>query len=406
MNLVYRFQFNRKTDKNLFEYFTTQCQYSANLYNQALELISNGLKAKNYENISTLDKKLKALDTDSNFYRKIGKAKVSQQTIKVALSSYRAFFKCLRAFKKEPSKFKGRPKEPQRKARFPLIYDYQSSSIKNGRIYFSKKFSLAIPQYEKYKERIKNFKQIRVNPKERVFIIEITYNFMNSLKGELDFEKYASIDLGVNNLCTLYLENDYPELISGRDIKSVNYFYNKQKANWTTSNKVLYQKKLAKLSRYRENFINDKFHKISKYIIQKLIEKKIRNLVIGYNKGWKDNITLGKKNNQKFSYIPFYKLINMICYKCELHGIKVNIVEESYTSKCDALAFENIGKHEKYAGKRVKRGLFKSATGKLLNADVNGALNILRKYKGDGGSQEKLPAGYKFLLNPKRIRIL
>ena len=108
------------------------------------------------------------------------------------------------------------------------------------------------------------------------------------------------------------------------------------------------------------------------------IEHKIGTIVLGRNKNWKDSISLSKTVNQNFVGIPFYKLMN--AYKCKRLGINFVLQEEAYTSKCDALAFESIEKHESYKGSRIKRGLFKSSVGKLINADINGALNILRKF--------------------------
>lgn len=124
---------------------------------------------------------------------------------------------------------------------------------------------------------------------------------------------------------------------------------------------------------------------------------------IFYNKGWKQNVNIGKKNNQKFTQIPFARLVSYLEYKCELAGIEIVIHEESYTSKCDFLAFEKIGKHENYLGKRKKRGLFQSSVGKLINADVNGALNIMRKVVGDSCESIRGIIDRGLLFNPVRI---
>ena len=135
------------------------------------------------------------------------------------------------------------------------------------------------------------------------------------------------------------------------------------------------------------------------------MEHKVGNLVVGYNKGWKDSINIGKRNNQTFVGIPYGKLTDFLMYKCEMCGINLVVNEESYTSKCDALALESIGKHEEYKGKRVKRGLFQSSTGKLVNADVNGALNIRRKVVGDSECVTRIIDSGR-LFRPVRINIL
>lgn len=132
----------------------------------------------------------------------------------------------------------------------------------------------------------------------------------------------------------------------------------------------------------RNNKINDYLHKASRMIVNYLVSKDINALFIGKNKEWKQNTNIGKRNNQNFVSIPFYKFIQMLQYKCTMEGITVKEIEESYTSKCSFLDDEAIGKHEEYKGRRIKRGLFKTAERKIINADVNGGLNILRKVVG------------------------
>lgn len=114
-----------------------------------------------------------------------------------------------------------------------------------------------------------------------------------------------------------------------------------------------------------------------------LVSNDISTLVVGYNEEWKQNINLGRRNNQSFVGIPFYTFIKQFEYKCKLEGINVIFTEESYTSKCSFLDGEPLRKHSSYKDKRIKRGLFKSAKGKLINADLNGSLNILRKVIGE-----------------------
>ena len=131
------------------------------------------------------------------------------------------------------------------------------------------------------------------------------------------------------------------------------------------------------------NHLNDYLHKASRYIVNQLVSNNINTLIIGYNKSWKQDANIGKVNNQKFVQIPFLKFVNMLEYKCQLVGITVVRQQESYTSKCSFLDNEPIKKHKEYAGKRIKRGLFKSRNGKLINADLNGSLNILKKAVGE-----------------------
>lgn len=120
-------------------------------------------------------------------------------------------------------------------------------------------------------------------------------------------------------------------------------------------------------------------HKASRFIVNYCIEHHIGTIVIGNNKDWKQNCNMGKRNNQNFVSIPFEKLISMIQYKSEEVGIEVVITEEGYTSKIDHYAGEEMCHHDSYLGKRTKRGLYRSSTGKILDADLNGAIGILRK---------------------------
>lgn len=138
-------------------------------------------------------------------------------------------------------------------------------------------------------------------------------------------------------------------------------------------------KKLKRINLNRNNKINNCFHKVSRMIINYCIKNNIETLVIGYNEGWKQNSNMGKSNNQNFVSIPFLKLIKQIQYKSELIRNEIFLIDESYTSKYSFLDNEPIKKHKKYMGRRVNRGLFRSKNGTLINADVNGAYNILRK---------------------------
>ncbi|CAK0747890.1 transposase [Gammaproteobacteria bacterium] len=196
-----------------------------------------------------------------------------------------------------------------------------------------------------------------------------------------------------------------PFIINGKPIKSVNQFYNKTKTKLMsyigdkgTSNRI------KKITFHRNNYIEDKLHKISRFIINYCVENKIGTIIIGHNKEWKQEINIGKRNNQKFVNIPHSKLIDKIIYKAFLVGIKVITPEESYTSKIDALALEPLKKHEVYLGKRIRRGLFQSSIGKLINADINGSINIARKVVGNCFAKSIINSGLAF--SPCKINIL
>ena len=196
-------------------------------------------------------------------------------------------------------------------------------------------------------------------------------------------------------------------MFNGKQIKAKNQYFNKEISRLKSclSNNQKSSKQIKNLYNKRNNQLTDIFHKLSKRIVNLLVENKIGNLVVGYNKGWKDSINLGKRNNQTFVSISYEKLINYLKYKCEMIGINLIINEESYTSKCDSLALEEIKKHEAYLGKRIKRGLFQSSIGKLINADVNGSLNILRKVVNDSEIISKI-INSGWLFRPIRVNIL
>jgi putative transposase len=176
----------------------------------------------------------------------------------------------------------------------------------------------------------------------------------------------------------------FSEVVNGRQLKSINQFYNKKlaaiKSELSVKNKKKSSKRIKMLTAKRNNKIKNYIHKVSKHIVDLAVSKNCGNIVIGHNKGWKQKSAMSKKVNQNFVQIPFNMLIEQIKYKAEKYlDLTVTVVEESYTSKCDHLALEEMKSHNVFLGKRIRRGLFKSSTGKLINADINGAVGILRK---------------------------
>ena len=200
-----------------------------------------------------------------------------------------------------------------------------------------------------------------------------------------DNNKYAAIDLGVNNLATIVsnVKKFKPLIINGKPLKSINQFYNKKKAHLQSVNEIRHKiktsRQVQKLDLKRQNKINHYLHVSSKLIVNILKENNINTLIIGKNDNWKQEVNIGTKNNQNFVSIPHSRFINFINYKCEKEGINVITKNENYTSKCSFLDLETIRKHKMYKGKRIKRGLFISSEGRKINADVNGSYNMLIK---------------------------
>lgn len=200
---------------------------------------------------------------------------------------------------------------------------------------------------------------------------------------------YAGIDIGIDNLATVTSNKVgfVPRIVNGRPIKSVNQFYNKYKAKLQSKlGHTGTTKRMEAVTNYRTRRINHYLHTASRRIIDLLVSEGIGTLVIGKNNGWKQDCNMGKRNNQQFVSIPHGRLIDMLTYKAELVGIIVKVTEEGYTSKAsfldgDKLPAYDPKREEKptFSGKRIKRGLYRAEDGRLINADVNGSYNIIRK---------------------------
>jgi putative transposase len=369
------------------------CLKSKNIYNYANYIVRQ-------EFIKTSKEKQEGLLENANYlnYHKIRKIlikhesytslprKVSNQTLMMLDRNWNSFFKSIKDWKKNPSKYMSRPSLPKykntKKGEYIVIYEKGAISkkeLKNNVV----KLSDTNIRISSYKQ---NIKQCRIIPNGSYYTIEIIYEYKEEKLKE-DNKRYCSIDLGINNLATVTSNVVAPFAINGRPIKSFNQYYNKNIAKLKSiaevRNGVKTTNKIKKLGLKRKNKINNYFHKASRYIINHLVSNNINTLVIGYNKTWKQEINIGSVNNQKFVSIPFQNLINMLIYKAKLQGINVILNEESYTSKCSFFDQEEIKKHEIYLGKRIKRGLFKTLKGMLVNADVNGSYNILKKVYPD-----------------------
>lgn len=358
-------------------------------------------KNKSYYYIKEYDLTTRLAKLNQIDYRALP-AQTSQQIIKLVFKNWKSYFKSIKSYWNNKKKYKAKPKLPNYKNKKGfniVIFTNQNIRLKGNKIYFPKITNL--PEIITKQE---NIKQVRVIPYYKKYIIEVVYK-KEIKKKDLYKDRYLSIDLGINNL--LVTSNNFglkPIVINGKLIKSLNQYYNKKRAllmsyigDKGTSNR------LRNLDLKRNNKISDSLHKVSRFLINYCVANKIQNIVIGYNKSWKQKINIGKNNNQKFVNIPYLKLINMIIYKGEEVGIEVQLVKESYTSKVDSLALEKIKKHTSYKGKRIKRGLFRSSINQLINADVNGSINILRKVIGDSFVKKILDRGVG--VTPNRLTI-
>jgi putative transposase len=199
----------------------------------------------------------------------------------------------------------------------------------------------------------------------------------------------AGVDIGLNNLATLTSDKSgfIPRIVNGRPVKSINQFYNKRRAELQSQLGAAHtSRRLERLTTKRTRRIDHDLHTASRRIIELLVVEGIGTLVIGKNPLWKQEVELGRVNTQHFVQIPHARFIAMLSYKAVLAGIAVKVQEESYTSKASALDLDPLpiydpkdAQDHHFSGKRVQRGLYRAKDGTLLNADVNGSANILRK---------------------------
>ena len=333
---------------------------------------------------------------NSENYKKLN-SNMAQQILKEVDESFKSFFALLKLAKN--GQYRGKIKLPNyldknsfttliigfvRLKKNILIIPYSNSFRKTH-----KEIKIKLPSLLEDKK----IKEIRIIPKQHSLYFEIQYIYeVEEIKIKLKKENAIGIDLGIDNLCTCVTNTGVSFIIDGRKLKSINQYYNKinaklqsikdkQKIKHTT----LRQKRII---RKRNNRVNDYMNKSVRIIINYCLNNDIGKLVLGYNEDFQRNSNIGSINNQNFVNIPYGKLRDKLIYLCRLYGIEFKLQEESYTSKAsffdrDEIPIYNKDNSQKhtFSGKRKKRGLYQTKQGHLLNADCNGALNILRKSK-------------------------
>ncbi|ATV36585.1 RNA-guided endonuclease InsQ/TnpB family protein [Fusobacterium pseudoperiodonticum] len=402
---------NKKEFRNL-KYL---CHIAKNLKNQAIYNVrQHYFKNKKYLSYNENYKMLK----NSENYKKLN-SNMAQQILKEVDESFKSFFALLKLAKND--QYNGKIKLPNyldkdgfttlvigfvRLKDDMLIVPYSNSFKKTHQ-----EVKVKLPPVLKDKK----IKEIRIIPKQHSRYFEIQYTYeVKEIQRELNKENVLGIDLGIDNLCTCVTNTGASFIIDGRKLKSTNQYYNKinaklqsikdkQKIERTT----LRQKRIT---RKRNNRINDYLSKAARTIVNYCLNNDIGKLVLGYNEDFQRNSNIGSINNQNFVNIPYRKLRDKLIYLCKLYGIEFKLQEESYTSKASFFDGDEIPIYDKenpqeyiFSGKRIKRGLYQTSTGKLINADCNGALNILRKSK-----VVDLSVLYNRgeLNTPKRIRVV
>lgn len=397
-----------------FKKLNNLCFLSKNLYNSALFIIRqeffNSGHYLNYYNVNKI-----MHDSEQIDYKSLP-SQISQQTLKLVDQNFKSFFKSIKDYSKYPNKYKGKPKLPKY---LDKLFGRQVVHITKQYIKRINKNEIYIKCFDlKIKTRMADINYIKIIPINKLQI-KILVGYEQSIENNnLDKNQFAAIDLGINNLTTITFNdlNKQPIIINGKPLKSINQYYNKLLAKIysktfreTISLKNIHSFAL-RLANKRNNKVNDYMHKASRLIVNHLVENNIGNLIVGYNKGWKQDTTMGKVSNQNFVQIPFCKFVLMLKYKCELSGINFITIEEGYTSKCSFIDKEPIKFHEKYLGNRTNRGLYVSKNGIKINADVNGSLNIMRKYFNENETRNLKFKNFKNLveglvLSPLKITV-
>lgn len=315
-------------------------------------------------------------------YYELG-SQISQNLLKVLDQNWKSFFVAIKDYSKNPSKYLGRPKLPKyapKDGRKEFALKNIQCRIENGKLIVSFK---PLKDFTVNTNVQGKLMQVRFIPKGGCYICEIVYEIdISDLKPKQN--KIVGIDLGVNNFATVSNNiGAMPIIINGKVVKSMNQYYNKKKAELQSDLKLKHDRnwsnKLRTLTNKRNNKIEYFLHCASKSIIDYCVSLDIDTIVVGRNKEWKQECNMGKKANQNFIFIPHEEFINKLRYKAQNVGIEVIDHEESYTSGTSFL--DNEPPEKKYYDKsrRIKRGLFKSNNNVIINADLNGSYQIIKK---------------------------
>jgi len=373
-----------------------------------------------YKNYYNMEKLLK-----SNWHSEYLHSHTYQHCLKILDENWKSFFSLNKNYKINPHKYKGVPKPPRYKNKIKkneIVFTNLAirSEGKTLKLSLSKKIqlmfnvkSLNLKLNDKVLEQvnINNIQQVRIkwdNVNKQWYLILIHEKPETTINS--NFSNIMSIDIGLNNLAAVtFLENNNSYIIDGKTLKSKNSYFNDKIAKLTSiemkkskdSNKFKRTKKLKQLQRKRNNYVNDYIHKVSKKLIDLALENKCNTIVVGDIK----NIKYDMNYNKNFIQIPLSRLVKLIEYKAKLIGITVVKVKESYTSGVSAIDLEKINKSNYKPKRRIKRGLFITNQGIGVNSDINGSLNILRKYtKVIPDLIEKARAN-GYVANPLQIRV-
>ena len=391
------------------------CHQVKNLYNRANFLLNSSLRNTHHLlSYTELDKLLKAEEC-----YKILPAHTAQHTLKLLCRNWKGYFQAKKEWEKHPADFFAQPQPPGYKAKdgeVVAIFTNQQAQLKNGWLIFPQK----VGYY--YKTRLPpttKLREVRIVPRRVGYTLELIY-----LKTIPNLKKHrkrkGAVDLGMINLVT-FVDNlgNRPIVIKdhGKGLKSITQYYLKkqtqlrlqyvqqQKQQLKGKNNLQYGTSFYTLREKWRKKLKDSLHQLTHYLVTRWVERGIQEVVIGYNELWKQGVHFWKKTTQMFVTLPFLQIIEMLKYKGAEQGITVETIPEQYTSKCSFLDNEFPQHHTKYAGKRVTRGLFRSAHGHLINADVNAAYNILVKSDPKAVPQRTANGVGGYVMYPLRVSI-
>jgi len=380
----------RGLDKSQFQRLRELSHHAKNLYNQTLWTLRQAYDATGkYFTYPQMDKAMKQVENvEGEINYKLLKASVSQQTLRRLDKNFKSFFRCHQDFQNNPDKYKGQPSQPRFKYKQydNLIYDYQAFSVKDGLVVLEKGLSFLLPN----KLVGKTIKQIEIVPKYRYFEAIFVYEDDEIKETVSPSDKVMAIDLGLNNLATCVTNGvAKPFIVDGRRLKSINHHYNKRfsklQSHLKRSRDRQWSNRLQRLTDQRKARIADYLHKATRQVTNICALQGISKVVVGDVTKSLNQINLGKKTHQNLRNLSLGQFIDKLRYKLELHGITLEVTNESYTSKASFIDGDVLPKKyepsmpHSFSGKRVKRGLYRSQNGTDLNADANGAYNILRK---------------------------
>jgi putative transposase len=404
----------RELNKTEFVALRELCRLSKNLYNVGLYTVRQYFfqerKHLRYESAYHLCK------TNENY--KLLNTDIAQQTLKVVDRTFKSFYGLLSAVKN------GNYQQNVKLPNYLPAYGYfvliiPRIVVKNGKFRvpmsnaFRKQFGEVWILFPK-RVNIDAIKEVRIHPKYDARYFEV--EFISEVEPEpieVKQDSAISIDLGVDNLAACVDTNGASFLVDGKPIKSINQWYNKRNAQLQSIKDKQGIKGITnqqvKLLAKRNNQVRDYLNKTARFLINHCIQNGIAQLIVGYNPGIKQEINIGRRNNQNFVQIPFHGLRSKLKALCQRYGMKYQEQEESYTSRASAIDGDEIPvynadnpKEYQFSGKRIKRGLYRTKVGHLVNADLNGSLNIGFKSKHNGFTGVSRAA----LTQPRRINLL